>query len=176
LNIEKLLISSKIKDGFMEKQLIKDLFSGLIGELTHLHPKRAVEGLTPAIARKKPMNLDHSCWDLLHHTVFWQDILLKNLEGEFMNWYPPHDKNWPSDVYLSYDDNFSGFLEKFIKNLEIAAAKLKNINLMDRIKIGAPLLPDATYFRILLVFLQHTSYHLGQLVITRKLLGDWKEG
>ncbi|MFW9875457.1 MAG: DinB family protein [Candidatus Thorarchaeota archaeon] len=158
----------------MEKQLIKDLASGLIGELTHLHPKRAVEGLTPAIARKKPTNLDHSCWDLLHHTVFWQDILLKNLEGEFMNWYPPHEKNWPSKEYLSNDDNFSGLIDKFNMNLEIAVKKLENIDLVDRIKIGAPLSPDATYFRILLVFLQHTSYHLGQLVTTRKLLGDWK--
>ncbi|MHA2390608.1 MAG: DinB family protein [Promethearchaeota archaeon] len=158
----------------MEKQLIKDLSSGIIGEMTHLNPKKAVAGLSLVVARKKPENLDHSCWDLLHHTVFWQDILLKNLEGEFVNWYPPHDKNWPSDEYLSDDDNFLGLVEKFNKNLEIATEKLKNLNLMDRVKIGAPLPPDATYFRILLVFLQHTSYHLGQLVYTRKILGDWK--
>ncbi|MFX1323559.1 MAG: DinB family protein [Promethearchaeota archaeon] len=158
----------------MEKQLLKDISSGIIGELTHLHPKKAVKGLTPAVARKKPKNLDHSCWDLLHHTVFWQDILLKNLEGEFVDWYPPHNKNWPSDEYLGNDDNFWGLLDKFNKNLEIATDKLKNIKLMDTVKIGAPLPPEATYFRILLVFLQHTSYHLGQLVYTRKLLGDWK--
>ena len=59
-------------------------------------------------------------------------------------------------------------------NLEKVDVKIKNINLMDRIEIGAPFLPDATYFKILLVFLQHTSYHLGQLVTTRKLLGDWE--
>ena len=158
----------------MEKQLLKDISSGLIGELTHLHPKKAVEGLTPAIARKKPKNLDHSCWDLLHHTVFWQDILLKNLDGKFVDWYPPHDKNWPSNENLSNDDNFSGLLNKFNNNLEKVAEKLQHINLMERVEIGPPLPPDTTYFRILLVFLQHTSYHLGQLVTTRKLLGDWK--
>lgn len=91
-----------------------------------------------------------------------------------MNWYPPHDKNWPSSEYLNNDDNFSGLLDKYDNNLETASAKLENINLMDRIEIGSPLPPDATYFRILLVFLQHTSYHIGQLVTTRKLLGDWK--
>lgn len=158
----------------MEKQILKDLSSGLIGELTHLHPKKAVKELTPTIARIKPTNLDHSCWDLLHHTVFWQDILLKNLEGKFMDWYPPHDKNWPSDEYLSNDDNLKGLIDKFNNNLEKVAAKLEKINIMDRIEIGQPLPPDATYFRIILVFLQHTSYHLGQLVTTRKLLGDWK--
>ena len=45
----------------MEKEILKDLASGLVGELTHLHPKKAVKGLTPEIARKKPTNLDHSC-------------------------------------------------------------------------------------------------------------------
>ncbi|MFW9820717.1 MAG: DinB family protein [Candidatus Thorarchaeota archaeon] len=158
----------------MENQIVSDLSSGLVGELTHLHPKKAVKGLTPAIARKKPTNLEHSCWDLLHHTVFWQDILLKNLEGEIDNWFPTEEKNWPSEEYLSKDDNFFGLLEKFNKNLEKASDKLKNINLMDKITIGAPLPPDLSYFRILLVFLQHTSYHLGQIVTTRKLLGDWK--
>ena len=156
----------------MEKQLKKDISSGIIGELTHLHPKKAVERLTPAFARKKPKNLDHSCWDLLHHTAIWQDILLKNLDGEFVNWFLPQNKNWPTEDDLSDDNNFLDLIEKFNMNLERVAAKIKNINLMDRIEIGAP--PDATYFRILLVFLQHTSYHLGQLVTTRKLLGDWK--
>jgi hypothetical protein len=158
----------------MEKQILKDLSSGLVGELTHLHPKKAVKGLTPDIARKKPKNLEHSCWDLLHHTVFWQDILLRNLEGEKGNWFPPHDKNWPSDEYMTKDENFFGLLEKFDKNLEKATSKLKNFNLMESITIGAPLPPDLSYFRIFLVFLQHTSYHLGQIVTTRKLLGDWK--
>lgn len=158
----------------MENQILKDISSGLIGELTHLHPKKAIKGLTPDIARKKPNNLDHSCWDLLHHIVFWQDILLKNLEGKFMDWYPPHDKNWPSEENLSVDDKFSELLDKFNKNLEIAEVKIRDINLMDRIEIGEPLPPEVTYFRILLVFLQHTSYHLGQLVTTRKILGDWE--
>lgn len=159
----------------MEKQLIQDLSSGVIGQLTHLHPKKAVEGLNPDVARKKPVNLDHSCWDLLHHTVFWQNILLKNLEGELMDWYPPNDKNWPSDEDLSSDDNFTGLKDKFNKNLDTITEKLEKINLMDRIEIGPPLPPDATYFRLILVFLQHTSYHIGQLVTTRKCLGDWKE-
>ena len=99
---------------------------------------------------------------------------MKNLEGEKDNWFPPHDKNWPSDEYLSEDDNFFGLLKKFNQNLKKATNKLKDMNLMDKITIEARLPPDMSYFRILLVFLQHTSYHLGQIVTTRKLLGDWK--
>ena len=36
-------------------------------------------------------------------------------------------------------------------------------------------LKPVTKFRLMLVFLQHTSYHLGQIVTTRKLLGIWDE-
>ena len=160
----------------MRKQLIKDLSNGLTGDLTHLEPMKAVEGLTPTIARKKPSNKYHSCWDLLHHTVFWQDILLKNLDGKFIDWSTiSNEENWPSDEYLSKDDNFIELVKKFNKNLEIAAKKLEKIDLMKGIKIGPEHTPDETYFKLFLVFLQHTSYHLGQMVTTRKILGDWKD-
>jgi len=160
----------------MREQLIKDLSSGINGFLTHLEPMKAVEGLTPTSARKKPSNKYHSCWDLLHHTVVWQDILLKNIHGKFIDWSTiSNEDNWPSDDYLSKDDNFMELVKKFNKNLEIAATKLEEIDLMKGIKIGSEHTPDVTYFRLFLVFLQHTSYHLGQIVTTRKLLGDWKE-
>jgi hypothetical protein len=160
----------------MEDQILKsDLASAVIGQLTHLNPKKAIEGLNPDVARKKIFLLDHSCFELLHHTVFWQDILLKNLDGKVENWFPPPDKNWPTEEDMSSDDNFIGLKDKFNKNLDTFTEKLENINLMDRIEIGPPLPPDVTYFRIILVFLQHTSYHIGQLVTIRKILGDWKE-
>ena len=160
----------------MNKQLIKDLSSGLLGALTHLHPKKAVEGLTPSTARKKPSNKYHSCWELLHHTVVWQDILLKNIEGEYIDWSTiSHEDNWPSDELLSNDNNFTELVKKFYENLKIAATKLEKIDLMKGIKIGPEHTPDVTNFRLFLVFLQHTSYHLGQIVTTRKILGDWKD-
>ena len=160
----------------MREQLIKDLSSGINGFLTHLEPKKAVKGLTPTIARKKPSNKYHSCWELLHHTVFWQDILLKNLDGKVLDWSTiSNEENWPSDEYLNKDDNFIELMKKLNKNLEIITKKLEEIDLMKGIKIGPEHTPDVTYFRLFLVFLQHTSYHLGQIVTTRKLLGDWKE-
>jgi len=160
----------------MRERLIKDLSSGINGFLTHLEPMKAVEGLTPTTARKKPSNKYHSCWELLHHTVVWQDILLKNIDGKFIDWSTiSNEDNWPSDEYLSKDDNFIELVKKFKKNLEVAATKLEKIDIMKGIKIGPEHTPDVTYFRLFLVFLQHTSYHLGQMVTTRKLLGDWKD-
>ncbi|MFX1344422.1 MAG: DinB family protein [Promethearchaeota archaeon] len=160
----------------MSDQLIKDLSSGINGFLTHLEPMKAVEGLAPLNARKKPLNKYHSCWELLHHTVYWQDILLKHLDGKTIDWSKlnPED-NWPTNEYLSRDENFIELVKRFKKNLELAATKLEKVDLMKGVKIGSEHTPDVTYFRLFLVFLQHTSYHLGQMVTTRKLLGEWKE-
>ena len=137
---------------------------------------KSVEGLTPTIARKKPADKYHSCWDLLHHTVYWQDILLNNLDGQFIDWTTlSNEENWPTDEKLSKDENFIELVKKFKVNLETATKKFENIDLMKKIKIGPERTPAVTYFRLILVFLQHTSYHLGQIVTTRKLLGDWKD-
>ena len=159
----------------MNDQFIKDLSSGINGFLTHLEPMKAVEGLAPSTARKNPSNKYHSCWDLLHHTVYWQDILLKNIDGKFIDWTTlTNEDNWPSKEKLSKDENFLELVKKFKENLGIVAKKLENIDLMKGIKIGPEHTPDVTNFRLILVFLQHTSYHIGQIVTTRKLLGDWK--
>ena len=159
----------------MSEQYIKDLASGIKGFLTHLEPMKALEDLTPIAARKKPSDRYHSCWDLLHHTVYWQDILIQNIDGKFIDWSKLNSEdNWPTEERLSQDNNFTELVKKFNNNLEIAVTKLEIIDLTKGIKIGPEHTPDVTYFRLFLVFLQHTSYHLGQIVTTRKLLGDWK--
>jgi uncharacterized damage-inducible protein DinB len=160
----------------LSEQFIKDLSSGIRGFLTHLEPMKAVEGLTPTAARMKPSDKYHSCWDLLHHTVYWQNILLQNLDGKIIDWSKlSNQDNWPTEERLNKDNNFIELVKKFNNNLETAVKKLEKIDLMTGIKIGPENTPDVTYFRLFLVFLQHTSYHLGQIVTTRKLLGDWKE-
>jgi uncharacterized damage-inducible protein DinB len=159
----------------MEEQLMKDISDGITGSLTHLTPMKAIEGLTPEIARKKPSDKLHSCWDLLHHTVFWQEVLLKNLNGQFVDWTTiSNEDNWPTEEILSKDNNFIDLVKKFKENNELAFTKFENIDLMKTIKIGSDHTPSVTNFRLILVFLQHTSYHLGQIVSTRKILGDWK--
>ncbi|MFC1736901.1 DinB family protein [Candidatus Hydrogenedentota bacterium] len=158
----------------MENQFIQDIASAMTGELTHMPPKRAVDGLTPEVARKRPPNLGRSCWEVLYHVVFWQDVFIQNLDGKTMDWFPPHDKNWPTEDLLSDDKEFEALVRRFNENIALAIEKLQTIDFSERIKIGEPLPPDATKFRVALVFFQHMAYHLAQIVTTRKALGNWK--
>ncbi|MFX0091707.1 MAG: hypothetical protein ACFFBD_08075 [Candidatus Hodarchaeota archaeon] len=100
---------------------------------------------------------------------------VKNINGEVIDWSQIEYKdNWPSDAHLSKDENFNGLTEKFYENIEKAHTILDQVDFSKGIKIGSEHTPDVSNFRLFLVFLQHTSYHLGQIITVRKLLGDWK--
>lgn len=147
----------------------------LSGALTHLSSEDALTNLTPEKAKIKPEEKYHSCWDLLHHLIAWQNIVIQNLQGEFRDWWNiPEDENWPTEEDLSDEQNFVNLKDQLKINVEKIKHLLDIVNLMEFVKIcrGEEMEP-VTKFRLMLVFLQHTSYHLGQIVTTRKILGIW---
>ncbi|MFX0126272.1 MAG: DinB family protein, partial [Candidatus Hodarchaeota archaeon] len=70
----------------MSDTLIKVIVNGLHGKNTHLNPQKAVEGLSPTSARNRPSAELHSCWDILHHIVVWQEGILRAIKGEKVDW------------------------------------------------------------------------------------------
>ena len=81
----------------MQNKLISAISSGLHGKFTHIDPQKALVGLTPENARKKPQNVSHSSWEQLHHIMVWQDSLLKQIKGEALDWNEIDNTiNWPT--------------------------------------------------------------------------------
>jgi uncharacterized damage-inducible protein DinB len=161
----------------MQNQLLKDMIHAMSGAITHLSSENALVNLTPEDSKIKPEEKYHSCWDLLHHLIAWQNIVIQNLEGEFRDWLNiPKDENWPTEEELSDDQNFVDLKNQLNINIEKIKQLFDTVDLTEFVKIcsGEEIKP-VTKFRLMLVFLQHTSYHLGQIVTTRKLLGNWDE-
>ncbi len=156
----------------MKEQFIDAVTSGLQGKWTHIDPKRALKELTPATAKKKPQDFEHSCWELLHHIVLWCEIIIKQLKGEAPNWNETQKiEDWPSPESLQDDSNFYELLDLFFSYIEEAQ---KLLNEVDFTKMSAGW-PELSIPKLYMVFLQHTSYHIGQIVVIRKILGDWQE-
>ena len=161
----------------MQNQLLSDMIDAISGAITHLSSENALTNLTPEKSKIKPKEKYHSCWDLLHHLITWQNIVIQNLNGEFRDWWNiPEDENWPTEEDLSDNQNYVELKNQLNINLEKIKQLFKTIDLMEVVKIrsGEESNP-VTKFRLMLVFLQHTSYHLGQIVTTRKILGMWNE-
>lgn len=153
----------------MKDHLIEAITSGLIGKWTHTDPKSALANLTPENARKKPQNATHSCWELLHHIVIWQDALLAQIKGSSLDWNEIEKKdNWPTSKSMQDDSNFSSLLNRFYLGMEEAQELLERVDFTST--YGH--FPELSVIKLYLTLLQHTSYHLGQILTIRKINGD----
>ncbi len=152
----------------MKEKMVKALINGLYGKNTHIHPEKALEGLTPANAKIKPENDLHSCWELLHHLKIWQKAILKAIKGEEVDWKDiSKNHNWPNANYLSDDQNFIAL----VKTFEDGLLEAENLIKTSDFHKPMPAWDDAPILQAILVLLQHNSYHYGQIVAVRKILG-----
>ena len=131
----------------------------------------AVKDFPVADRATTPKGAPYSAWQLIEHVRIAQHDILDfclNPEYQEMEW--PRDY-WPASPEPpsggAWDDSIRQFLEDRQKLQELAADT--GVDLAARIPHGT----GQTYLRELLVVADHNSYHVGQLVLLRRLLGDW---
>ena len=79
--------------------MTKALKFSLTGHHIHVSPEKALENLTPEMAAKIPADGEHSCWGILHHIVYWQDLMLEALRRKKeVDWPKNNLKSWPEDI------------------------------------------------------------------------------
>lgn len=157
----------------LQNQIIKAISSGFHGKWTHIDPQKALRGLTPASAKKKSDGIDHSCWELLHHIVIWLEAIISQIKGQTVNWHElEKTENWPSEESMQDDSNYHKLVERLQAGIEDAQKLLEQV---DFAKIP-PGKPELSTIKLFLVLLQHTSYHIGQIITVRKCLGTWPPG
>jgi len=155
-----------------DKPVQEHLVKLLAGGQAHVTFDAAVKGLPAAMRGKRPTGAEHSPWEILEHLRIAQwDILEfsrdpQHVSPEWPSGYwpksktPPNDKAWAKSVRA-----FNADLEAMRK---LVAA--------DSTDLYAPI-PHGdgqTILREALLIADHNAYHIGQLVLVRRLLGAWK--
>jgi hypothetical protein len=132
----------------------------------------AVEDLAPELRGQTPDGLPYSPWQLVEHIRITQADIL-----EFCRSAKYREKQWPKDYWPSsaeppsakaWDDSIAA-----VRRDRAALAKLTTnpeTDLAGRVPNG----DGQTYLREVLLVLDHTAYHLGELIVVRRLLGAWK--
>ena len=131
----------------------------------------AVKDMPADLRGKVPKGAEHSPWQLLEHLRIAQlDILEfainpkhkspKWPEGYWPKAEPPDDKAWDKSVQAFRSD-----MKRFTKLLADDST-----DLFAKIPHG----DGQTILRQALLAGDHNAYHLGQLVLVRRLLGAWK--
>jgi DinB superfamily len=157
----------------MEKALREQLQKVLSWDEAHADWKTSVDGLSKSERGLRPPGAPHSAWELLEHMRIAQwDILNfcldpKHVSPAWPSGYWPKTPNPPSDAAWKQS------VESFLKDNEA----MGNLVMDSKQDLLAPIAHGSgqTIFRQVLLLADHNSYHLGQFVLVRRLLGDWKE-
>jgi hypothetical protein len=155
-------------DNALREQLVAVLTWGD----AHADFDSAVKDL-PAEARgKRPKGAEHSPWELLEHLRLAQwDILEfvrnpKHKSPEFPKGYWPAAAA-PTDA-KAWDKSVAAFRADLKAMVELV--KKESTDLLAPI----PHADGKTVMREVLLLADHNAYHLGQLVLVRRLLGAWQ--
>jgi hypothetical protein len=148
--------------------LRKHLLDLLFMKGAHLDFDAAVAGFPIALRGVKPKGAPHTPWQLLEHLRIAQwDILdfSRNPAYREMKW---PDGYWPKTeappAAAAWDQSVEQFRQD-LKSMEKLISR-PSVDLTTRIPHGA----GQTLLREALLVADHNSYHLGQLVLVRKML------
>ena len=146
----------------------------LRGGGAHLNFEAAVADLPSALRGAKVPELPHTPWRLLEHMRIAQwDILEfcrnpRHVSPPFPDGYWPAG-NAPPDA-TAWDRSVAAFHADLRAMQDLVADPATDLFVPIRHGEGQTVLREA------LLVADHNAYHLGQLVVVRRLLGAWPEG
>jgi hypothetical protein len=154
--------------------MVRDQLARLLSwEDAHVGFDTAVAGLAPGLRGKAPAGLPYSPWQIIEHLRITQHDILDfciNPDYEELSWpdhYWPRSASPPSEV--AWHNSIAAF--RHDRSALEALAVDPAIDLDARIPHGT----GQTYLRELVLAADHAAYHIGQLVVVRRLLGAWPE-
>lgn len=151
---------------------LRELFARLLAwEDAHVAFDSAVADIPPNLWSQQPVGLPYSPWQLLEHLRRTQQDILefcRNAEYQELHW---PDDYWPASPAPASATEWNESVDAFRRDrraLQQLAAD-PAIELTARIPHGT----GQTYARELLLAADHAAYHIGQIVVVRRLLGAW---
>ncbi|MDA2923960.1 DinB family protein [Acidobacteria bacterium AH-259-L09] len=154
-----------------DKSLRNYLRNLLDGKSAHVSFDQAITDLSSEIRGQKTPALPYTIWQLLEHMRIAQwDILefSRNSEHVSPEWPGGY---WPESDAPSDDSAWQNSIEAFCSDLQA----MKDLVSDPSIHLFAPI-PHGDGQAILreaLLVADHNAYHLGQIVLIRKMLGAW---
>jgi hypothetical protein len=135
----------------------------------HVSFDAAVSGFPASMRGVKPDGAPHSAWQLLEHMRLAQgDILDFSRDPKYQEKKFPDDY-WPATEVPPSEAAWEKSVHQFQKDLQEMQALIADTkhDLLVKIPHGK----GQTLLREALVLADHNSYHLGQLMYVRKMLG-----
>jgi hypothetical protein len=139
----------------------------LAGRLEHEPPSKILHGISPEDAMRVIEDLPYTIAGLVAHLSFWQQRRLRAARGEQLDY--PDDfvlgtTDFPPVSAREWQALCAGFLQSLAELVELSR---------DTERMEAMPFEDRDGGFTLASHALHNTYHLGQIVLMRRLLGIW---
>jgi len=154
-----------------DNALREQLIEFLEGKGAHASTLDAVKDFPAALCAKKPPGSPHNAWQMLEHIRFTLHDLLDfctNAKYQAPQW---PEAYWPTHEAPAQEE-WKRSVDALRKDLQAFQSLLRDpqTDLYRKIPWGE----GQTVLHEALLAIDHTSYHIGQLVLLRKQIGAWK--
>ena len=151
--------------------LRKQLLALLAGGQAHADFETAIKNVPTALRGKRPKGAEHSPWEVLEHLRIAQwDILefSRNAKHKSPDWPSGY---WPSTEAPPDEKAWDKSVRAFRRDLKTMSdlVKSESTDLFVEIPHG----DGQTVLREALLLADHNAYHLGEMVLLRRMLGTW---
>lgn len=151
-----------------ERLLLREL---VYGASSHAHLLHALEGLDPELAGACVPGSAHTIFQVLHHMVFWQDMSLARLRGEFPADAATAAESWAFPERPEDESDWEAAIAHLAEGLRGVEAFVADPDYdLDQIVRRRK---ETSARREIFMLQGHNSYHLGQIVQLRQQLGSW---
>ena len=155
-----------------DKLIIQQITDLLTGGNAHVTLEDATGNLSLGNVSKKPDNLPYSIWQLVEHIRITQwDIVEFSRDPDYQSPEWPAGY-WPKEEAPANEKEWKNTLEQIKKDRQ-EFVELLNAPAVD-LYTPFPHGSGQNLLREALLISDHTSYHLGQIILVRRLLNDWR--
>jgi len=152
--------------------LREDVLWLLSGGRAHVEFQRAVADLPEAVRGRKPRGAPYTPWQQVDHMRITQWDILEYIRN------PKHvSPEWP-EGYWPEAAPAKGAWDKSVRAFQADLRALKALVSDPATDLFAKVPYDPkgpTILHEVLLVADHTAYHLGQLIVLRRMLGVWKD-
>jgi uncharacterized damage-inducible protein DinB len=148
------------------KVIERTIRRALSGKGAHAEMEKLFEGMDWQVADTRPEGVPHSLYQLLNHLVYWQDWAVRWLDGES----PPIPRHasgsWPGGANPATREDWQKAVQRFRDGLDELGQRSHQEDLFST-------RGKKTRIEMILTIASHNSYHAGQVVFLRRMLGTW---
>ncbi len=137
----------------------------------HAEFDRAVKNVPPEMRGARPQNAPYSLWQLLEHVrrAQWDIIdFCTNQDYHTPKW---PDDFWPAEPEPTEREDWQNSIDSYRRDRQAMVDLIQDEKLdpHDAIPHGE----GQTYLREVLLVSDHSAYHIGQMVLLRRMMGIW---